>query len=226
MEFLQHCLDFLIFLFNFVLKIDQYLGGIIKDYGILTYLILFLIIFCETGLVITPILPGDSLLFAAGAFAAKGLLDARFLIVIITVAAILGDMVNYTIGRFFGAKLFQQESRYLKKSYIDKTHSFFETHGDKAIIFCRFVPIVRTFTPFVAGFGKMTYGKFMVYNCVGALAWALIFVSGGYFFGDLPIIRESLTLTILGIVVLSTLPFFWQIFKMRKSNCLPNKTDV
>lgn len=226
MEFFQHALDFLIFLFNFVLKIDQYLGGIIKDYGLLTYLILFLIIFCETGLVVTPILPGDSLLFAAGAFAAKGLLDARLLILIITVAAILGDMVNYTVGRFFGAKLFQRESRYLKKSYIDRTHSFFETHGDKAIIFCRFVPIVRTFTPFVAGFGKMTYSKFMIYNCAGAVAWAVIFIAGGYFFGDLPIIRESLTLTILAIVFISVIPFFWQLLKLRKSRNATNKMDV
>lgn len=216
MELLHQCLDFVYFMVNFVLKIDQYLELIIKDYGALTYLILFLIVFCETGLIVTPILPGDSLLFVAGAIASRGLLDIRLLLLFIASAAIIGDMTNYTIGRFFGVSLFKRESRFLKKSYIEKTHKLFEKYGNKAIVLCRFVPIVRTFTPFIAGFGQMSYGKFMFYNVVGGIAWSVIFLLGGYFFGELPIIKKSLTLTIIGIVFLSMLPMFIEIWRARR----------
>jgi membrane-associated protein len=206
------------FMINFVLKIDQYLEMIIKDYGVLTYLILFLIIFCETGLIVTPILPGDSLLFVAGAIASRGLLDVRLLILLIAVAAIIGDMTNYAVGRFFGVRLFKNQSRFLKKEYIEKTHKIFEKYGNKAIVICRFVPIVRTFTPFVAGFGQMNYGKFMLYNVLGGLSWALIFLLGGYYFGEIPVIKKSLTLTIIGIVLLSMVPMFVEIVKARRAS--------
>lgn len=189
---------------------------IIKNYGTMTYLVLFLIVFCETGLIVTPILPGDSLLFVAGAIASRGLLDIRLLILLISFAAIIGDMVNYTVGRLFGVQLFKTESRFLKKSYIEKTHTLFEKYGNKAIVLCRFVPIVRTFTPFIAGFGQMHYGKFMVYNIVGGTAWALIFLLGGFYFGELPVIKQSLTLTIIGIVFLSMLPMFIEIFRAKR----------
>lgn len=216
MELLHQFLDLVFFLFNFVLKIDQYLEIIIKDYGALTYLILFLIIFCETGLIITPILPGDSLLFVAGAIASRGLLDIRLLFLLITSAAILGDMVNYTVGRFFGVSLFKRKSRFLKKEYIDKTHAIFEKYGNKAIVLCRFVPIVRTFTPFIAGFGQMHYGKFMTYNVVGGISWAVIFLLGGYYFGEMPFIKNSLTLTIIGIVILSCIPMIVEIIRAKR----------
>ncbi len=216
MEILHQCWDFIFFLINFVLKIDQYLELIIKDYGLLTYLILFLIVFCETGLIVTPILPGDSLLFVAGAIASRGLLDIKLLLLLIASAAILGDMVNYSVGRFFGVHLFKNQSRFLRKEYIDKTHQLFEKYGNKAIVICRFVPIVRTFTPFVAGFGQMTYSKFMFYNIAGGLAWAVIFLLGGYFFGGIPVIKQSLTLTIMGIVALSLIPIAYELVKARK----------
>ena len=193
---------------------------IIKDYGVLTYAILFAIVFCETGLIVTPILPGDSLLFVAGAIASRQLLDIRLLIVLISAAAILGDMVNYSVGRWFGVQLFKSESRFLKKSYIERTHKLFEKYGNKAIVLCRFVPIVRTFTPFVAGFGQMNYAKFMFYNISGGTAWACIFLLGGYFFGDLPFIKQSLTLTIVAIVALSLVPIYFEVFKARRSHHL------
>lgn len=216
MEIIHQFFDFIVFLINFILKIDQYLELIIKDYGVLTYLVLFLIVFCETGLIVTPILPGDSLLFVAGAIASRGLLDIRLLILLIASAAILGDMVNYTVGRFFGDRLFKNESRFLKKSYIDKTHILFEKYGNKAIVICRFVPIVRTFTPFLAGFGKMTYPKFMFYNVTGGIAWTLIFLLGGFYFGEIPIIKRSLTVTIFVIIILSVLPMIIEIIRARR----------
>lgn len=213
MDIIFSFFDFFVFLFQFILRIDQYLETIILNYGVLVYLILFLIIFCETGLVVTPILPGDSLLFAVGAFSARGLLDLKLAMSLIIVAAILGDTVNYLLGKSFGVYFFSEKSRFLKKSYIDRTNRFYEKYGNKTIVFARFVPIVRTFAPSIAGFGRMNYSKFMTYNVVGGIVWTVMFTLSGYFFGEIPVIRESLTLMIIGIIVLSVLPLVFTIGK-------------
>lgn len=209
------------FLIQFILKIDHHLEQIVLTYGSWTYLILFIIVFLETGLVVTPILPGDSLLFTAGAIAGKGLIDVKVIIPLTIIAAILGDTVNYTCGRFFGQKMFDGKYKFFKKEYIDKSQAFYDKHGNKTIILCRFIPIIRTFAPFLAGFGKMSYTSFMTYNVVGAFAWVFIFVGGGYFFGGLPIIRESMTMTMFGIIFISILPLFYEIIKTRytKKEC-------
>ena len=213
LEILLQSVDFFVFLFQFILKIDKYLETIILNYGVFVYVILFLIVFCETGLIVTPILPGDSLLFAVGAFSARGLLDFPLVVVLIMTAAILGDSVNYFVGRKFGAFFFREHSRYLKTSYIDNTNRFYEKYGSKTIVYARFVPIIRTFAPFIAGFGKMNYSKFMIYNVFGGIAWTLIFTLFGFFFGELPIIRESITMMTLGIIVVSVLPLLFSAGK-------------
>jgi membrane-associated protein len=192
---------------DFVLHIDRHLSEIILAYGVWTYLLLFLIIFCETGLVATPFLPGDSLLFAAGTFAALGSLDVFWLCLILSAAAVLGDTVNYWIGNYAGPKVFQREKvRFLKKEHLERTHQFYERYGGKTIIIARFVPIIRTFAPFVAGIGSMTYWTFISYNVIGGIGWVLICVFVGYFFGNLPIVRENFSLAILAIIVISILP--------------------
>jgi membrane-associated protein len=191
---------------DFILHLDVHLNGIIQNFGIWTYFILFLIIFLETGVVITPFLPGDSLLFAAGSFAALGSLNVFVLFIILTFAAILGDTINYWIGHYIGPKAFSGNIRFLKKEYMDRTHGFYEKHGGKTIILARFIPIIRTFAPFVAGIGAMNYSRFLVYNVVGAVLWVALFTFGGYFFGNLPIIKENFTLAILAIIVISVLP--------------------
>ncbi|MGQ0569438.1 MAG: DedA family protein [Armatimonadota bacterium] len=194
-------------LVTIVLHLDQYLDAVIQTYGVWAYLILFLIVFCETGLVITPFLPGDSLLFVAGALAARGSLDVWWLAGSLAVAAVAGDAVNYWVGSSLGARLLRQgEVRYLKKDYLDRTHQFYEKYGAKTIVLARFVPIIRTFAPFVAGLGRMTYRRFAVYNVAGGLAWIAIFVFGGYFFGNVPAVKRHFTLVILAVIVLSVLP--------------------
>ncbi len=215
-DVLGYAQQFFSFVVHFILKIDVYLETIVQDYGTTTYGILFLIIFAETGLVVTPFLPGDSLLFAAGALAGRGALEIGTLFAIVIVAAVAGDTVNYAIGKFFGEKLFRDQSRFLKKEYIERTNRFYERYGAKAIIFCRFVPIVRTFAPFVAGFGQMNYGKFTLYNVSGAILWSVVFLTAGYFFGDLPVVRKSMTMMILGIIVLSVLPLVYEVYKARR----------
>ena len=175
------------------LHLDDHLSQVISQYGVWTNLILFLIVFAETGLVVTPFLPGDSLLFAAGTFAALGALDLRVLLVILMIAAIAGDTVNYWVGAWIGPRAFSGRVRWLRKDYLDRTHAFYEKHGGKTIIIARFVPIIRTFAPFVAGVGAMNYGKFLLYNVVGAVLWVGMFVLGGYFFGNIPIVRENFT---------------------------------
>ena len=198
------------------LHLDTHLQTVIQNYGTWTYVILFLIIFCETGLVVTPILPGDSLLFAAGAFAATGSLDVSWLRVLLTVAAVLGDAVNYAIGHYIGPKAFSQpDSRFLKKEYLDRTHQFYEKYGGKTIIIARFVPIVRTFAPFVAGVGSMTYAKFASYNVLGGILWVGVCVLAGYAFGNIPVVKENFTLVILGIIFVSILPGIIEFMRQR-----------
>lgn len=193
--------------FDIFMHLDKHLGAVIQAYGTWTYLILFLIIFCETGLVITPILPGDSLLFAAGAFAAIGALEVMWLFILLSIAAIAGDTVNYGIGSFMGPKVFHKENvRFLNREYLDRTHQFYERHGGKTIIIARFMPIIRTFAPFVAGLGKMTYVRFISYNVVGGIVWIAAFIFGGYYFGNIPMVKRNFTLVILAIILLSILP--------------------
>lgn len=199
------------------LHLDKHLAAVIQAYGGWTYVILLLIIFCETGLVVTPILPGDSLLFAIGTFAALGSLKLEYLLVGLTIAAILGDSVNYAIGHYMGPKVFsKKDSRIFRKEYLDKTHRFYEKYGAKTIIFARFVPIVRTFAPFVAGIGAMSYGKFLTYNIVGGVLWICLFVLGGYFFGGLPIVKQNFTLVILAIIALSIMPGVIEFIRARR----------
>jgi membrane-associated protein len=193
--------------FDIFMHLDKHLGGVIQAYGVWTYLILFLIIFCETGLVVTPILPGDSLLFAAGAFAAVGALEVKWLFILLSIAAIAGDTLNYWIGSYMGPKVFHKENvRLLNREYLDRTHRFYEKHGGKTIIIARFMPIIRTFAPFVAGIGTMSYPRFISYNVVGGVVWIASFVFGGYFFGNIPMVKRNFTLVILAIIFLSVLP--------------------
>jgi membrane-associated protein len=193
--------------FDIFMHLDKHLGSVIQSYGIWTYLILFLIIFCETGLVITPILPGDSLLFAAGAFAARGDFDVLWLFILLTIAAVAGDTLNYWIGSYMGPKIFHKEKvRFLNREYLDRTHQFYEKHGGKTIIIARFMPIIRTFAPFVAGIGKMTYFHFISYNVIGGIVWIAAFVFGGFFFGNIPVVKRNFTLVIMAIIILSIMP--------------------
>ncbi len=189
------------------MHIDKHLGGVIQAYGAWTYLILFLIIFCETGLVVTPLLPGDSLLFAIGTFAAMGYLEVEYVLAGLTFAAIAGDSVNYAIGHYLGPRVFsKKDSLIFRKEYLDKTNRFYQRYGARTIVIARFVPIVRTFAPFVAGVGAMSYGRFLFYNVTGAVAWIFIFILGGYYFGSIPFVKENFTLVILAIIVLSIMP--------------------
>jgi membrane-associated protein len=198
-------MELLLQLIDFVLHIDVHLDAIIRDYGTWTYAILFLIIFCETGLVVTPILPGDSLLFAAGAFAARGSLDPVVLFVLLAIAGIIGDSVNYSIGHYLAPRA-EKGFRFVRKEYLDRTHAFYQKHGGKTIVIARFIPIVRTFAPFVAGIGAMNYKRFIGYNVFGAVLWVSLFVFGGYFFGTMPVVEERFELVILGIIFVSVLP--------------------
>lgn len=202
------------FLMDLFLHLDEYLAGIISQYGTWTYGILFAVIFVETGLVVMPFLPGDSLLFAAGTFAALGSLNVWFLIGLLIVAAVVGDAVNYTIGHYLGERAYQ--IKWIKKEYLDKTHAFFEKHGGKAIFLARFVPIVRTFAPFVAGIGKMTYGYFATYNVVGGITWVMTFTLLGYFFGNIPFVKKNFELVIMAIILISVVPMFVEWWKHRR----------
>ena len=192
------------FLIDLFLHLDEYMANIISQYGAWTYAILFLVIFMETGFVVTPFLPGDSLLFAAGTFAALGSMNVWLLIGLLIVAAIGGDTVNYWIGHYMGDRAYNV--KWVKKEYLDRTHAFFQKHGGKTIFLARFVPIVRTFAPFVAGMGRMSYSYFFSYNVFGGIVWVLLFTFLGYFFGNIPWIKNNLTWLIIGIVVVSLLP--------------------
>lgn len=202
---------------DFFLHLDKHLSQIISQYGIWTHLILFLVVFCETGLVVTPFLPGDSLLFAAGTFAALGALDLWLIVILLILAAIVGDSVNYWVGASIGPRAFRGDIRFLRKEYLDRTHAFYEKHGGKTIILARFVPIIRTFAPFVAGVGAMSYSKFITYNVVGAVLWVGLFVLGGYFFGNIPVVRDNFSVVILAIIAISVMPVAIEALRARRS---------
>jgi membrane-associated protein len=204
------------FLIDLFLHLDKYLGDIIAQYGAWTYGILFVVIFIETGLVITPFLPGDSLLFAAGTFAALGALNIWFLMGLLMFAAVLGDTVNYSIGHYLGDRAYN--IKWIKKEYLDKTHAFFEKHGGKAIFLARFVPIVRTFAPFVAGIGKMDYSYFITYNLAGGVTWVAIFTLLGYFFGNLEFVQKNFELVIIAIILISVVPMAYEWLKARRES--------
>ena len=202
-------------LFDFIIHVDKYLSIIIQNYGILVYFFLFAIIFVETVLIVAPFLPGDSLLFVAGTFAGTGALNLYALLISLSLAAILGDTLNYWMGSFFGEKVF---SRFIKKEYMERTKQFYDKHGKKTIVLARFVPIVRTFAPFVAGIGKMNYLTFLSYNIIGGIVWVFLFILAGYFFGSMPIVEKNLTLVILLIIAVSFIPVAMEYLKHRKSN--------
>jgi len=198
------------------LHLDRHLAEVTRDYGTFTNVILFAIVFCETGLVVTPFLPGDSLLFAAGALAALGSLNVWLLFLSLALAAILGDTANYWIGKRIGPRAFDGTVRFLKQDHLRKTEAFYEKHGRKTIILARFVPIVRTFAPFVAGVGSMKYGVFLAYNVVGGVLWVATCVGAGYFFGNIPVMKKNFSLVILAIIFVSTLPILWEAWTARR----------
>ncbi len=207
-------MDYLLSFIDIVLHLDKHLALLVQQYGQWIYVILFAIIFSETGFVVTPFLPGDSLLFVAGALAALGGMDIGILLAVLSAAAILGNMVNYQIGRFLGPKVFHwEQSRFFNKAALDKTHAFYEKHGGKTLVISRFLPLFRTFAPFVAGIGAMGYARFTFFNLIGALAWVGSLTLAGYWFGNLPWIQQNLTLVIVAIIVISLLPVvygWWQ----------------
>ena len=211
-------MEFFSFIIDFILHIDQHLTELAAQYGVWIYGILFLIIFCETGLVVMPLLPGDSLLFAAGSIAAIGEMNIHLMVVLLIIAAILGDAVNFMVGKYFGEKLFSNpNSKIFKQSHLQKTQQFYAKHGGKTIILARFIPIVRTFAPFVAGMGHMSYHHFLAYNVIGGVLWVTIFSYLGYFFGNLPIVKDNLSLVLIAIIVLSVLPGIVEIIRHKRA---------
>jgi membrane-associated protein len=204
---------------DFVLHLDVHLGSVLQSYGSWCYLLFFIVIFAETGLVVTPFLPGDSLLFALGALAAGGSINVWWLYIILAIAAVLGDSANYAIGKYFGDIILKHQGKwFLKKEHIDRTHQFYEKYGAKTIVIARFVPIVRTFAPFIAGVGKMTYAKFFSYNVIGGIAWITLFVFGGYLFGNVPVIKRNFTIVILAIIIISILPVVYEVIRQKMQN--------
>ena len=219
-------MELLKYLVDFAIHIDVHLNELILGYGLWTYAILFIIIFSETGLVVTPFLPGDSLLFAVGALAATGPLNSLWLFLILSSAAILGNVANYWIGYMVGPNILQKKNvRFLNRTYLERTHRFYEKHGGKTIVIARFVPIIRTFAPFVAGIGFMTYARFMLYNVVAGMAWVGLFVFGGYYFGNLPGVKNNFTMVIVAIIVISTIPAVIEFFRHRVRSSAPGSPD-
>ena len=211
-------MEFFSFIIDFILHIDQHLTELAAQYGVWIYGILFLIIFCETGLVVMPLLPGDSLLFAAGSIAAIGEMNIHLMVVLLIIAAILGDAVNFMVGKFFGEKLFANpNSKIFKQSHLQKTQQFYAKHGGKTIIMARFIPIVRTFAPFVAGMGHMTYHHFLAYNVIGGVLWVTLFSYLGYFFGNMDIVKDNLSLVLVAIIVLSVLPAIVEVIRHKRA---------
>jgi len=211
-------MSFLMVFVDYVLHLDKHLALLTAEYGVWTYAILFLVVFAETGLVVTPFLPGDSMLFAAGAVCALGSMDVGVLMALLAVAAILGDSANYAIGSTLGHRILSKGSRWIKQEHIDRTHAFYEKHGGKTIIFARFIPIVRTFAPFVAGIGSMQYRSFAIYNIVGGIVWVVSFTLMGYFFGGLPFVKQNFTFVVVAIVVISILPAVYEALKARRAS--------
>ncbi len=209
-------MDFLRQLIDVFLHLDHHLAEIIQKFGAGAYFILFAIIFAETGLVVTPFLPGDSLLFAAGTFAALGSFDVVLLLILLIAAAVIGDTVNYWIGTRIGERAFSGRVRFLKMEHLERTRAFYARHGGKTIVLARFIPIIRTFAPFVAGVGRMHYPRFLAYNLVGAVLWVTLFVLGGYFFGNIPAVRSNFTLVILAIIALSVMPVILELLRSRR----------
>jgi len=207
--------DFLLFLVDFILHLDVHLDELVANYGAWIYAILFLIIFCETGLVVMPLLPGDSLLFAAGAVAASGRLDVVLLCVLLMAAAILGNAVNYWVGRVAGIEVQRRFPRLIKQQYLDKTHAYFERYGGKTVVIARFVPIVRTVAPFAAGVGQMSHLRYQFYNVTGSVLWVLLLVPAGYFFANVPIVKENFSAVVIGIIILSVLPAIVEFVRER-----------
>ncbi|MCK6449151.1 MAG: DedA family protein [Planctomycetes bacterium] len=207
-------------LLDYVLHLDAHLNEWAAQMGPWLYVLLFAIVFCETGLVVTPFLPGDSLLFAVGALSATegSPIDVTNVSVLLIVAAVLGDAVNYAIGKYLGPKVFTGKSRFLKREHLERTHAFYEKHGGKTIILARFIPIIRTFAPFVAGIGSMSYRRFFAYNVIGAIAWVLIFTISGNVFGNLEVVKRNFHIVILAIIVISVLPAVWEVLKARKQS--------
>ena len=213
-------MEALFFLFDLLIHIDKYLIDLINNFGYFTYAVLFGVIFAETGFVVTPFLPGDSLLFASGSFATKSILNPLILFLVLSGAAILGDTINYWIGHFLGERVFSEKSRFFKREYLDRTHAFYEKHGGKTIITARFIPIIRTFAPFVAGVAKMNYVWFLTYNVVGGLLWVGIFVFGGYYFGNLDFVQKNFSLVIIVIIIISLLPGIIEYIRHKKSSVI------
>jgi len=209
-------MDYFARIIDLFLHVDRHLLEIVQEYGVWSYTILFVVIFLETGVVVTPFLPGDSLLFAAGSLAAAGAFDLPLLLILLTVAAILGDTLNYWIGRRIGARVFTEGSRFFKQEHLLRTQRFYERHGGKTIILARFLPIVRTFAPFVAGIGRMHYGRFWAYNAVGGILWVWGFGLLGYLFGNLPVVKKNFSLVILAIIVISVMPIVRELWRARR----------
>jgi membrane-associated protein len=210
-------MEWLSYFFDILLHSDKHLADIFTQYGLWIYAILFLIIFAETGFVVTPFLPGDSLLFATGALAATGGFNPHLMVVLLIVAAILGDTVNYWIGSYFGVKVFNKpKSRFFNPEHLRRTHAFYEKYGGKTIIFARFIPIIRTFAPFVAGIGEMSYAKFLAFNVIGGIVWVASFIYTGFWFGGMPIVKKNFTLVILAIIVISILPAVIEVWRHRR----------
>ncbi len=211
-------MDIIVQFFNFVMHLDENLTVLANNFGVWTYVILFAVVFCETGLVVTPFLPGDSMIFVIGALSASGELDLKVITIVLMAAAILGDTCNYHLGKLFGPMVFKKDNvRFLKKEHLIKTHNFYEKHGGKTIILARFIPIIRTFAPFVAGMGSMSYTKFISYNIIGGVLWVALFLTAGYFFGNVPVVQDNFTLVILAIIAISVLPGLVAYLKNKKA---------
>ncbi len=218
MEFIVNLVKWFV---DFILHMDKHLDAIVRSMGLWSYALLFGVIFIETGIVIFPFLPGDSLLFAAGSLAALGSLNVWALFCLLALAAIIGDTANYWIGHYIGPRVFSENVRFLKREYLDRTHAFYEKHGGKTIFLARFIPIIRTFAPFVAGVGRMSYSYFITYNVVGGLVWTALFTFGGYFFGNQPFVKNNFSLVIIAIIVISVLPAVVEVIRAQRPPTKP-----